>query len=135
MHTLSNGDPVVGNDDGVGRRSFLKRGAVLGAAAAWTVPIVQFVATDPAHAETPSAPAGGAPAGHGGAAANGGTVSDQGAGGTAFTGTSFPVGPTVAIGTAAVVLGAGAVAAAQIRGHRSGPDNASDQSDGTIAPA
>lgn len=41
---------------GLSRRDLLKRGAVVGAAAAWTVPLVQVVSMTPAHADSPSAP-------------------------------------------------------------------------------
>jgi hypothetical protein len=40
------------------RRSMLKRGALVGAAAVWTVPLVQVVDLIPATAATPSAPSG-----------------------------------------------------------------------------
>lgn len=46
----------VGTGRGVSRRDLLKRGAVVGVAAAWTVPLVQVVSMTPAHADTPSAP-------------------------------------------------------------------------------
>jgi len=45
-----------GRAPGIGRRDLLKRGALVGAAAAWTVPIVQVVSMTPAHADSPSAP-------------------------------------------------------------------------------
>lgn len=41
---------------GLSRRDLLKRGAVVGATAAWTVPLVQVVSMTPAHADSPSAP-------------------------------------------------------------------------------
>lgn len=43
---------------GVSRRDLLKRGAVVGVAAAWTIPLVQVVSMTPAHADSPSAPPG-----------------------------------------------------------------------------
>jgi hypothetical protein len=42
---------------GVSRRDLLKRGAVVGAGVAWTVPVIQVVSMTPAHADVPSAPA------------------------------------------------------------------------------
>jgi hypothetical protein len=41
---------------GMSRRDLLRRGAVVGATAAWTVPLVQVVSMTPAHADSPSAP-------------------------------------------------------------------------------
>jgi hypothetical protein len=41
---------------GLSRRDLLKRGAVVGATVAWTVPLVQVVSMTPAHADSPSAP-------------------------------------------------------------------------------
>lgn len=41
---------------GISRRDLLRRGAVVGATAAWTVPLVQVVSMTPAHADSPSAP-------------------------------------------------------------------------------
>jgi len=41
---------------GLSRRDLLKRGAVVGVTAAWTVPLVQVVSMTPAHADSPSAP-------------------------------------------------------------------------------
>jgi hypothetical protein len=41
---------------GLSRRDLLKRGAVVGATAVWTVPLVQVVSMTPAHADSPSAP-------------------------------------------------------------------------------
>lgn len=41
---------------GLSRRQMLKRGAVVGATAAWTVPLIQVVSMTPAHADTPSSP-------------------------------------------------------------------------------
>ncbi len=48
----------AGATSGVSRRDLLKRGAVVGVAAAWTIPIVQVVSMTPAHADTPSSPTG-----------------------------------------------------------------------------
>ncbi len=44
---------------GINRRDLLKRGAVVGAAAAWTVPVLQIVSMTSAHADSPSSPGGG----------------------------------------------------------------------------
>ena len=44
---------------GISRRQVLQRGAAVGAAAAWTIPLVQVVSMTPAHAASPSAPGGG----------------------------------------------------------------------------
>jgi hypothetical protein len=41
---------------GLTRRQALKRGAVVGAAAVWTVPAIQAVSLTSAHADSPSAP-------------------------------------------------------------------------------
>lgn len=96
--------------DGVSRRSVLKRGAVLGAAAVWTVPVVQAVGMTSAHAESPS-----------------GTIIENPpvppvqppattpTGTTALpdTGARVPIAPVVAAGTAALAVGAGIVAIAR----------------------
>ncbi len=124
---------------GVSRRDLLKRGAIVGVAAAWTVPIIEVVSMTPAHADTPSAPGGGGGGGGGGlgvdpqsltpppvttvqpatgGSATGGTAT--GGTGLAFTGTEVPVVPAVAGSVAAIALGAGALVAA--RAHRKSDD-------------
>lgn len=45
-----------GSGSEITRRQALKRGAVVGAAAAWTVPAIQVVSLTAAHADSPSAP-------------------------------------------------------------------------------
>lgn len=54
MTVQDQGDAVTG----VSRRDLLKKGAVVGVAAAWTIPLVQVVSMTPAHADSPSAPPG-----------------------------------------------------------------------------
>jgi hypothetical protein len=49
-------DSEQGSEHGLSRRSLLKRGAVVGVAAAWTVPLVQAVSMSPASAASPSEP-------------------------------------------------------------------------------
>lgn len=46
-------------ESGLSRRSMLKRGALVGGAALWTVPIIQVVTMSPAAADNPSAPTSG----------------------------------------------------------------------------
>lgn len=115
---------------GLNRRDLLKRGAIVGVAAAWTIPLVQVVAMTPAHAEATSG---------GGTTSSGGTTSG---GGRTIVATSGPIGesatsstpttattatsdlastgPAVSVttgataGAAALALGAGTLAAAQI---------------------
>ena len=123
---------------GLSRRDLLKRGAVVGAAAAWTVPLVQVVSMTPAHADSPSAPpvnpppvnpppenppvtahhpapphAAAAPhaAGVGSVPASG-PAAPAGESALANTGATYPVAPTVGAGVAAIALGAGALTAA-----------------------
>ena len=43
------------------RRQMLKRGAAIGVATAWAVPVAQAIGVSPSHADTPSAPSGGGP--------------------------------------------------------------------------
>jgi len=40
----------------IDRRTMLKRGAIIGGAVAWAVPVIQVVSMTPAHAATASAP-------------------------------------------------------------------------------
>lgn len=54
MTAQDQGDAVTG----VSRRDLLKKGAVVGVTAAWTIPLVQVVSMTPAHADSPSAPPG-----------------------------------------------------------------------------
>ncbi len=54
MTAQDQGDAVAG----VSRRDLLKKGAVVGVTAAWTIPLVQVVSMTPAHADSPSAPSG-----------------------------------------------------------------------------
>jgi hypothetical protein len=54
MTVQDQGDAVTG----VSRRDLLKKGAVVGVTAAWTIPLVQVVSMTPAHADSPSAPPG-----------------------------------------------------------------------------
>jgi hypothetical protein len=41
---------------GLSRREVLKRGAIVGAATVWTVPLISAISMTPAHADTTSAP-------------------------------------------------------------------------------
>ena len=45
--------------EGLSRHQVLRRGAVVGATAAWTIPLVPVVSMTPAYAASPSAPGGG----------------------------------------------------------------------------
>lgn len=121
---------------GVSRRDLLKRGAVVGVAAAWTIPLVQVVSMTPAHADSPSAPPVQPPpenpppvvevppsspthskTPHAPAASTPTTSSSgssQTGGQLASTGTTTPVAPAIGIGAAAVALGAGALTAAHV---------------------
>jgi hypothetical protein len=126
----------VDEPTGIGRRSLLKRGAIVGAAAVWTVPIVSAISMTAAHAESPS----GVPSGGGG----GGEVTppvtpttpppsgsvepttvasttpapaaaaSSDTGSLAFTGVDVPIPATLGIATAAIALGAGALAASSV---------------------
>jgi hypothetical protein len=105
---------------GVSRRDLLKKGAVVGVTAAWTIPLVQVVSMTPAHADSPSAPP--APPTNNPPLPTGATipVTPSGAtgpatvtgGGLASTG-SNPL-PAVGLGAAAVAIGLGAIAASQV---------------------
>lgn len=129
---------------GVSRRNLLKRGAVVGVAAAWTIPLVQVVSMTPAHADSPSAPPVTPPPNnpppltsspppshpshhvesktpHAPATATATPAAPAphaGGGALASTGTTTPVGPAVGIGTAAIALGAGALGAAHVLKNR-----------------
>ncbi|MGI8665369.1 MAG: twin-arginine translocation signal domain-containing protein [Jatrophihabitans sp.] len=131
---------------GVSRRDLLKRGAVVGAAAAWTIPLVQVVSMTPAHADSPSAPPAGPPTNNpppppittvpvkqtepgsgndGSSTSKSDTTVVAGNSNTAkpslaFTGSNTM--PAVGIGAAAVALGVGAIAASQVG--RNKPDQA-----------
>jgi len=124
---------------GMSRRDLLKRGAVVGAAAAWTIPVIQVVSMTPAGAATPSAPTvidnppPPAPEVKGSTETKGSTVvadsapvKATGSDGLAFTGPGAPVGSTVAIGATAIALGAGAVAAAAAVGRRKSAEDAEE---------
>jgi LPXTG-motif cell wall-anchored protein len=105
---------AIDDAQGINRRSLLKRGAVIGATAVWTIPVVQAVSVTPAHADTTSAPPTARhdsppPVVSGSNAGNGSTVASGGA--LASTGEQAVAG--VAIGAAALAVGAGLVAAAK----------------------
>jgi hypothetical protein len=107
--------------DGVSRRTMLKRGAVAGAAIAWTVPLVSVISMTPAHAESPSAaPSTGTTTPGIGVDAQSQQLASAptsgSAGGLASTGSDVSI--VTAAGVAATVLGAGAIAASKIRGKR-----------------
>jgi hypothetical protein len=99
---------------GVSRRTMLKRGATVGVATAWVVPIVQAVSMTPAHADTASAPA--VPHQPQGVAAkppsgiDAQRVQRDSPGPLAETGPGIPLVPAIAVGAGAVVLGVGAIA-------------------------
>ncbi|MDQ2838545.1 MAG: twin-arginine translocation signal domain-containing protein [Actinomycetota bacterium] len=137
------------------RRDLLKRGAVVGVAAAWTIPLVQVVSMTPAHADSPSAPPVGPPTNNpppppltsvptdpgspsksssgtnpSSASKSNSTVVDGSNQVTAkpalaFTGSNTM--PALGIGAAAVALGVGAVAASQVG--KSKADKPADQLD------
>ena len=65
---------------GLSRRQVLKRGAVAGVATAWAVPVVQAIAINPSHADTPSG-SGGNGGGQGGYGSGGGQGGQGGYGG------------------------------------------------------
>ena len=101
---------------GLTRRQVLKRGAVAGVATAWAVPVVQAIAMSPSHADTPSGSTT-VNQPHTSTGSGGGTtqpVSDVNVSDDPLpnTGASAPVGKVAIGGAAAIVLGAGAYAAA-----------------------
>jgi LPXTG-motif cell wall-anchored protein len=110
--------------DGIDRRALLKRGAVIGATAAWTIPIVQAISVTPAHADTTSAPptkTADVPPVQGGlrpsstTRSSGGPTAIKNDGALASTGEQAVAG--VAIGAAALAVGAGLVAGAKRKKH------------------
>ena len=135
---MGSDDVAVRRQDGLSRRDLLKRGAVVGVAVAWTVPVVQVVGMTAAHADSPRAPnvpppnnppppvnttpptetaqpPAKTPNKSAPVPAHSPNQSvSQGSGALAQTGTDYPVGATVGIGTAAIALGAGALTAAQL---------------------
>jgi hypothetical protein len=126
-------------NSGPTRRRMLKRGAAVGAVA-WVVPTVAFVSATPASAASPSAPThdrdeNPRPVQQPVAAGGGGVgTAGEGAGATAGiaeTGPAAPVRPALIAASAAVVLGAGAMAAAHIGKHRGDPVT----DDGNAGPA
>lgn len=134
MTAHDQGDAVTG----VSRRDLLKKGAVVGVTAAWTIPLVQVVSMTPAHADSPSAPPG--PPTNNPPQPPGSTIPVQPTEATATTpnssaaigtGSSKPNGPqgavaaqlpftgsnplpALGVGAAAVALGVGAIAASQL---------------------
>ena len=121
------------------RRDLLRRGALISGAAVWTIPVIQVVSMTAAHADTPSAaapppttaidaatasapvpvPAGGATNG-----SNGSKGQASATGALPGTGPTVPAVPAVVVGTAAVALGAGIVAAAHLRNRGDDPGEA-----------
>jgi hypothetical protein len=125
----------VDEPNGVSRRDVLRRGAIVGAAAVWTVPLVQVVSMTAAHADSPSAPVTRTTTGVEAASdtrpnsvnatgtqpASGGTPSGGTASGSLpFTGNDVPVIGTIA-GVAALAVGAGLVAATRKHGDDAEP--------------
>lgn len=130
-----------GSRAGITRRQALKRGAAVGAIAAWTVPTIQVVSLTAAHADSPSAPPNNPPPDNpppntppvtpptgsttkpkppastppaAGAGGGGGTTTTTGttAGGKlAETGLSLPLVPTVAVAAGMIATGIAAQAA------------------------
>jgi len=97
------------------RRDALKKGAIVTAAAAWTVPLVQMVSMTPAHAESPSG-AGARPMSHGASVGDPNTTpvaADASKPGSSLAFTGSNITPTVLAGTATAVAGAGLVAASR----------------------
>lgn len=100
----------------------LKKGAMVGATVAWTVPLISVVSMTPAHAESPSS---GTNSNNSGKGSNPGTpTSPSSAPPLASTGSDMTA--TAAIGVAAAVLGAGAVAASKYRANRTEGDPAAE---------
>ncbi|MCW2540859.1 MAG: hypothetical protein JWN95_2584 [Frankiales bacterium] len=119
--------------DGLSRRTLLKRGAVAGAAVAWTVPLVSVLSMTPAHAESPSAPPASSNSGTRGPNIGVDAASQQvaaapasgtNAGGLASTGSDVSI--VTAAGIAATVLGAGAIAASKMRAKRDDESTATE---------
>lgn len=125
MASKGTGTPAATGGSAINRRDMLRRGALVGGALVWTVPVVQSLSLTPAHAESPSAPGNpgnpgnpNVPAGPGnppqaGAPQAGspqGSAAQATAGGLAETGAGVPVLGAVAIGAAAVAAGAAAIA-------------------------
>jgi hypothetical protein len=138
MTAHDQGDAVTG----VSRRDLLKKGAVVGVTAAWTIPLVQVVSMTPAHADSPSAPPG--PPTNNPPQPPGSTIPVQPTDATSTattpnssaaigTGSSKPQSnnpqgataaqlpftgsnplPALGVGAAAVALGVGAIAASQL---------------------
>lgn len=125
---------------GVNRRDVLKRGAVIGAATVWTIPVISAVSMTPAHADTTSsAPGGGstqpapppvtvpteAPSSNQSGAVLGerSTNSSSGSGGSTnagapASGLAFTGAPAItgaAVGVAALAAGAGLIAVSRRR--------------------
>jgi hypothetical protein len=136
MTVHNQGDAVTG----VSRRDLLKKGAVVGVTAAWTIPLVQVVSMTPAHADSPSAPPGPPtnnppqppgstiPVQPTDATSTATTPNSSAAIGTGSSKPNNPQGATAAqlpftgsnplpalgVGAAAVALGVGAIAASQL---------------------
>lgn len=125
-------------EEGLDRRTFVRRATIAGAAGIWVPPVVEAFVLTPAHAATPSTGTGGKGGGSGTAGesahkpSGGGSGTDafsahdpsggaaagtsgSGTEGLAATGPDVPVAGGVIAGTAAVVLGAAAVAAGRKR--------------------
>jgi hypothetical protein len=111
-----------GSGAGMNRRDLLKRGAIVGAAAVWTVPLVQVVSMTPAHADSTSAPKSAIDPSRQSSGQSSGTldsghsVADAGASGElAQTGTAVPIVGAAAVGVAALAIGTGLAASARRR--------------------
>jgi hypothetical protein len=132
-------DEAAERPSGYSRRDLLKRGAVVGAAAVWTIPLIEAVSMTPAHAESPSSPSGGGggqvtPPPSGGVApetittapaatpAAGGAEPAEAAGSLAFTGVDVPVPTAIGTATVAIALGVGALAAGAAYNKQRGGD-------------
>lgn len=100
---------------GLSRRDMLRRGAVVGAAAVWTVPLVQVVSMTAAHAESPSAGTTNTPPGTTTSTPGTTTGTPGSTSSLASTGPEVPVAGGLAAGAAIVAVGAGLVAAARKR--------------------
>lgn len=147
MTAQDQGDAVAG----VSRRDLLKKGAVVGVTAAWTIPLVQVVSMTPAHADSPSAPPGPptnnppqppgstipvqpteatstATTGNSSAAiGTGSSKPQQSSAPQAATAAQLPFTgsnplPAIGVGAAAVALGVGAIAASQLVRDKNEPE-------------
>ncbi|MBI1758400.1 MAG: hypothetical protein HYR62_04135 [Actinobacteria bacterium] len=102
---------------GVTRRAALKRGAIVGGALVWTVPVVQAISLTSAHAEAASAPPstggnpGTPPVGEQPPGQRAGSTPAGASGTLAYTGPTVPIVPAVAAAAGLIAAGVAAQAA------------------------